>query len=167
VSIRKLPLTRIAPLTGSGNEKLPRPGGEHSTARPKPSSATPSASGFVESPRGCHLELGCKIVDEGDRVNAGLGRYRRCECSGERDRGCGQKGTLQHRRLRGSVWWINDRTVCAADLLADIREISGGFEGRIAPLGKFAFDRANSLLHARHTGALRRGFEVVGSWLDT
>src|SRR6202035_4272811 len=39
---------------------------------------------------------------------------------------------------------------CAADLLADIRQISGGFEGRIAPLGKFAFNRANSLLYARH-----------------
>ena len=25
------------------------------------------------------------------------------------------------------------------------------------------FNRANSLLYARHTGALRRGFEVVGS----
>src|SRR5580693_5253847 len=83
---------------------------------------------------GHHLELGCKIVDEGDRVSPGLGRYRRCECSGERDHGCGQKGTSQHGRLRGSVWWINDRTVCAADLLADIRQIPGGFEGRIGPL---------------------------------
>ena len=36
---------------------------------------------------GYHLELGCKIVDEGDRVSTGLGRYRRCECSGERDHG--------------------------------------------------------------------------------
>ena len=80
------------------------------------------------------LELGCKIVDEGDRVSTGFGRYRRCECSGERDHGCGQKGTSQHGRLRGSVWWINDRIVCAADLLADIRQIPGGFEGRIAPL---------------------------------
>jgi len=30
-----------------------------------------------------------------------------------------------------------------------------------------SLNRANSLLYARHTGALRRGFEVVGSWLNT
>ena len=29
------------------------------------------------------------------------------------------------------------------------------------------FNRANSLLYARLTGALRRGFEVAGSWLNT
>src|SRR5258706_5452012 len=84
---------------------------------------------------GYHLELGCKIVDEGDRVSTGLGRYRRCECSGERDHGCGQKGTSQHGRLRGSVWWVNDRTVCAANLLAEIRQIPGGssIRGRSRP----------------------------------